>query len=273
MKRVAYLDQIDVLQHVALAMCCNVLQWNSLKMPATLTQVKPSCVAVCCSVLHCVALCCRLRLAECCRVSHCVAFCRSLLLCVLELSSVAVCSSVTRLQYVHRKTACKICHSWALFPSNLAHEVVHISPTQPILSFNTKHHTAPLFNTALSLFLVSSLTVQRTATHCDTTQLVHSFSFPPSNCNTLQHTALPLVLVSLLSLQHNSTHCNILQHIWTRLLLYFSFPLSHCNTLQHTTTTHTLTTEPIYIHHICQQKTTWRDQKNTRHKKIYMRHK
>jgi len=55
------------------------------------------------------------------------------------------------------------------------------------------------------------ITLQHTATHCNTLQ--HT----TTHCNTLQHTA-----THCNTLQHTATHCNTLQHTAT-----------HCNTLQH----------------------------------------
>ena len=72
-------------QHVSVAVCCSVLQcvavWNSILQ----------CVAVCCSVLQCVAACCSVSqcvgsvlqcVAVCCSVLQCVAVCCSVLQCV-----------------------------------------------------------------------------------------------------------------------------------------------------------------------------------------------
>jgi len=58
------------------------------------------------------------------------------------------------------------------------------------------------------------MTLQHTATHCDTLQ------YPATLCSTLQHTA-----THCNTLQHTATHCNTLQH-----------PAALCNTLQHSAT-------------------------------------
>jgi len=60
----------SVLQYVAV--CCSMMRKSTglAGRPFVL-----QCVAVCCCVLHFVAVCCRQRVAVCCSILHCVAMC------------------------------------------------------------------------------------------------------------------------------------------------------------------------------------------------------
>ena len=93
---------------MCVAVCCSVLQcvavWTravyssqdlALQNVAVCRSVL-QCVAVPCSVLQCVAECCRVlqSVAECCRVLQCVAVCCSVLQCVAVCCSVLQCVAV-----------------------------------------------------------------------------------------------------------------------------------------------------------------------------------
>ena len=73
-----------------------------------------------------------------------------------------------------------------------------------------------------NLHLRFEITLQHTATHCNTLQHTAThcsiLQHTATHCSTLQHTA-----AHCNTLQHTAAHCNTLQHT-----------AAHCNTLQHT---------------------------------------
>jgi len=77
------------------AVCCSVLQCVAVFRVAVCRSVS-QCVAVCCSVLQCVAVCCSVLqcVTVCCSVLQCVAVCCSALQCVAVCCSVLQCAAV-----------------------------------------------------------------------------------------------------------------------------------------------------------------------------------
>jgi len=144
---------------------------------------------VCCSVLECAALHCRVLQSVAQRKSPrhsispihcnmCVAVCCSVLQCVAVICedipfppSTATCTSMS-----HVTSMKQPCHI------SLQHTATHC---------NTLQHTATHCN-AQSYHI----SLQHTATHCTALQHTATHSLNTYHCNTLQHTA---------------THCNILQ--------------------------------------------------------------
>ena len=92
-----------------------------------------------------------------------------------------------------------------------------------------------------------SITLQHTATHCNTLQhaATHcdTLRHTATHCNTLQHTATPQARGQFDSSgvrqrntpQHAATRCNTLQHAATRCNT-LQHVATHCNTLQHAAT-------------------------------------
>jgi len=78
------------------AVCCSVLQCVAVPCVAVCGSVQ--CVAVCCSVFQCVAASCSALqyVAVCCRVLPCVALCGSVRQCVAMCCSVLQCVAVCR---------------------------------------------------------------------------------------------------------------------------------------------------------------------------------
>ena len=170
------------------------------------------CVAVCCSVLQCVAVriesalqcvavriesalqCVAVRISTCkyyskhCNAGRCVGS------GLVDILTAIQCNA---LDHMLQHTATRVLASCSL------HE----------LETGRQSHCTTLQHTA-SLLIAHCNALQRTATHCSTLQ--HT----AAHCGTLQHTT-----THYNTLQHTATHCNTLQHTAT-----------HCNTLQHTAT-------------------------------------
>ena len=109
-----------------------------------------------------------------------------------------------------------VCVCWCVYVRGIqkSHLKVHISKS------TTEHLLKEHFRTPSRRHI--SLTLQRTATHCNTLQHIathcNTLQRTATHCNTLQRTA-----THRNALQHTATYCNTLQHTAT-----------HCNTLQHT---------------------------------------
>jgi len=140
-------------------------------------------VAVCCSVLQCVAVCCK-NFAVCCRY---VAVC-----CILSLSSPPMSGQQ------HTATHCSTLHHTATHATHritlqsTATDLVDIlvNHVKPATNCNKLQHTAAYCNILQHTLLVSLLLMsglQYTAIHCNTLQQT------ATDCITLHHTAGHLV--------------------------------------------------------------------------------
>jgi len=128
------------------------------------------------------------------------------------------------------------------------------------VDYNSFQHTFP--SLSLQHTATHCNTLQHTATHCNALQNLFNTLFQVSryntpqrtatHCNTLQHTATHCKIFSTHffkslatthrnALQHTATHCNALQILFNTLLQISRYntlqhTASHCNTLQHTAT-------------------------------------
>ena len=143
-------------------------------------------VAVCCSVLQCVAVRCSNGTAP-----HIIGPCHVYI--HLALQCVAACCSDSTVPYCttlhHIASHCNTLRHTAAHCYTLHHSVPHCSTLQHTATHCNTPGSLPLIRimTALQHTTTHSIILQHTAAHCSTLQ--HSVA----HCNTLQHTA---------------THCN-----------------------------------------------------------------
>ena len=161
------------------AMCCSVLQCVAVCSAGAVPRVL-QCVVVCLNVLQCVTVCCSVfsrRSASCHTwMMQCVAVCCSALQCV------AVCGNVLQCGAVREPRWC--IYECALYITLVhRHSATHCYIQRHTVTRNTtQHHTAPLKFADEVTYMHS-----HTAPHCNT-QLTHMHSHTASHCNT-QHTS------------------------------------------------------------------------------------
>jgi len=176
------------------------------------------CVAVCCSVLQCVA-------------EH-----RTFLVMFPPLHILATLLPGMRCPPPVAAQKVDVCVQRLVGSYTLQHTTTHCNTLQHDTVRNILHPVAAQKVDVCVQRLAGRYTLQHTATHCNTNAAKHAATHwhtllhtTTHCCNTLQHTATHCntngARTRPLALKHTATRCNTLQHTAT-----------HCNTLQHTAT-------------------------------------
>jgi len=168
------------------------------------------CVAVCCSVLQCVAACHVYPYEVCCSVLQCVAVCCSVSYISEYMTTYAIVG-LNLFDMKHSSSACcnTLQHAATHCPT-LQHTATHCNTPQP--TGETRHNHRPSSSAHCNM-------LQHAATHCPTLQ--HTSADRRNVTQSSSGSIFPTVRHS------SSAHCNMLQHAATHTA-------THCNTPQPT---------------------------------------
>jgi len=189
-------------------------------------------VAMCCSVLQCVALlvCNQKRptsTTEVCAQEDLL--CGNVFQCVVVCCIVGVLTKQTQDQQVQQMYTCERID---LYCNVLQCFAIHCSlgtHTKETNKFNRRTRERTCVLVCFSVWQCVAVLVYTPKKkrlgdhHVDTATYCNTLQHTTTHCNTLRHTKDSETIVQ--TLQHAATHCNTLQHTAT-----------HCNTLQHTAT-------------------------------------
>ena len=155
---------------------------------------------MCCSVLHCVAVCCTHSYTVLPgSVMQCVTSCCSVL------QRVALCCSV-----LHSLLYCSpsVALALRLIHSCVSHSFFNSLLSSATICFCAEHRHLMRIGNILQHAATRCNVLQHTATHCSATVCISAEHRHPMRIgNTLHHTA-----TYCNTLQHTATYCNILQH-------------------------------------------------------------